>query len=95
MLKDAKDEMVLATAVNGQADVLITSDLTELAAGPAAAVSIKLRAGSDKRGFRSKYHRAVCVSATPAITGCPQQNRETFPCGFHRFLRLTDRARSL
>ena len=31
MLKDAKDEMVLATAVNGQADAPITRDLTELA----------------------------------------------------------------
>lgn len=35
MLKDAKDEMVLATAVNGQTDALITRDLTELPPGPA------------------------------------------------------------
>ena len=34
-VKDAKDETVPATAVNGQADALITSDLTELAEGPA------------------------------------------------------------
>ena len=32
MLKDAKDEIDLATAVNRQADALTTSDLTELAA---------------------------------------------------------------
>ena len=31
MLKDAKDEIDLATAVNRQADALTTSDLTELA----------------------------------------------------------------
>ncbi len=30
-MKDAKDEMVLATAVYGQADALITRDITELA----------------------------------------------------------------
>ena len=31
LVKDAKDEMVLATAVYGQADALITRDITELA----------------------------------------------------------------
>ena len=30
-MRDAQDEMVLATAVNGQADALITRDLRDLA----------------------------------------------------------------
>lgn len=69
----------------GQVDDLGQADWGENNFVPGRrSVSMNARAGSQRSGLLSKYHRAACVSATPAITERPRQNRETSLCGFHR-----------